>query len=80
MKWQQNVIPGGEDAGGAVPWALVGVVLASAAAIPALPARAADEKPDILVIFGDDIGQANIGTFTHGLMGYQTPNIDRIAR
>ena len=36
-------------------------------------------RPNILVIFGDDIGQSNISAYTHGLMGYQTPNIDRIA-
>jgi arylsulfatase A-like enzyme len=37
------------------------------------------EKPNILVIWGDDIGQSNISAYTRGLMGYQTPNIDRIA-
>ena len=42
-------------------------------------ARAAD-KPNILVIWGDDIGQSNISTYTHGLMGYKTPNIDRVAQ
>jgi len=36
-------------------------------------------KPNILVVWGDDIGQSNISTFTHGLMGFETPNIDRIA-
>jgi len=36
-------------------------------------------KPNILVIWGDDIGQSNISAYTHGVMGYQTPNIDRIA-
>jgi arylsulfatase len=36
-------------------------------------------KPNILVIFGDDIGQSNISAYTFGLMGYRTPNIDRIA-
>ena len=36
-------------------------------------------KPNILVIWGDDIGQSNISYYTHGLMGYKTPNIDRIA-
>jgi arylsulfatase A-like enzyme len=41
-------------------------------------ARAADGKPNILVIFGDDIGQANISRYTHGVVGYMTPNIDRI--
>ena len=43
-------------------------------------AGAADKKPNILVIFGDDVGQANISVFTKGLMGYHTPNIDRLAR
>src|SRR6516164_8531756 len=36
-------------------------------------------KPNILVIFGDDVGQANLSAYTRGLMGYKTPNIDRIA-
>ena len=36
-------------------------------------------KPNILVVWGEDIGQSNISYFTHGLMGYETPNIDRIA-
>jgi len=36
-------------------------------------------KPNILVIWGDDIGQSNLSCYTHGLMGYRTPNIDRIA-
>ncbi|WP_045387282.1 arylsulfatase [Falsirhodobacter sp. alg1] len=36
-------------------------------------------KPNILVIFGDDIGQGNISAYTKGLMGYTTPNIDSIA-
>ena len=43
------------------------------------PASAAD-KPNILVVWGDDVGQSNISTYTHGLVGYQTPNIDRIAK
>jgi arylsulfatase len=38
------------------------------------------QRPNILVIFGDDIGQTNVSAYTHGLMGYQTPNIDRLAR
>jgi len=40
----------------------------------------AQEKPNILVIWGDDIGQSNISAYTMGMMGYTTPNIDRIAR
>jgi len=40
----------------------------------------AEKKPNILVIWGDDIGQSNISAYTRGLVGYRTPNIDRIAR
>jgi arylsulfatase len=39
----------------------------------------AADKPNILVVWGDDIGRSNISYFTHGMMGYKTPNIDRIA-
>ena len=42
-------------------------------------ANAQNEKPNILVIWGDDIGQSNISAYTMGLVGYETPNIDRIA-
>src|ERR1700753_4437894 len=38
------------------------------------------EKPNILVIWGDDIGISNLSCYSDGLMGYRTPNIDRIAR
>ena len=41
-------------------------------------ARAA-KKPNIVVIWGDDIGLSNLSAYTEGLMGYHTPNIDRIA-
>jgi arylsulfatase len=37
-------------------------------------------KPNILVIFGDDIGQSQVSAYSMGVMGYRTPNIDRIAR
>jgi arylsulfatase A-like enzyme len=39
----------------------------------------AAEKPNILVIWGDDIGYWNPSYINHGMMGYKTPNIDRIA-
>ena len=39
----------------------------------------AQEKPNILVIWGDDIGQFNVSAYNNGMMGYRTPNIDRIA-
>jgi arylsulfatase A-like enzyme len=41
---------------------------------------ASGRKPNILVIFGDDIGVPQISAYTMGMMGYRTPNIDRIAR
>ena len=49
-----------------------------AAAAPMASAQA-QQKPNILVIFGDDIGQTNISAYSEGLVGYRTPNIDRIA-
>ncbi len=42
-------------------------------------AQPAGGKPNILVIFGDDIGIANVSAYSDGVMGYETPNIDRIA-
>ena len=42
--------------------------------------HAQTDRPNILVIWGDDVGITNISAYSHGLMGYQTPNIDRIAR
>src|SRR5690349_19924667 len=49
-------------------------------AAPSAAAPAGDRKPNILVIFGDDIGIPQISAYTMGMMGYRTPNIDRIAR
>jgi arylsulfatase len=42
--------------------------------------RRASDKPNILVIWGDDIGITNLSCYSDGLMGYRTPNIDRLAR
>lgn len=50
---------------------LLGVLAAS-------PGFGQDKKPNILVIFGDDVGQSNISAYSRGLMGFFTPNIDRI--
>jgi arylsulfatase A-like enzyme len=44
------------------------------------PAAAQQKKPNILVIWGDDIGQFNISAYNMGMMGYKTPNIDRLAK
>jgi len=52
---------------------------AGLAAVMAAPALAQDTKPNILVIWGDDIGITNISAYTDGIVGYRTPNIDRIA-
>src|SRR5258705_4677726 len=38
------------------------------------------KKPNILIIWGDDIGWFNISAYNHGIMGYKTPNIDRVAK
>ena len=42
--------------------------------------RARADKPNIVVIWGDDIGITNLSCYSDGLMGYRTPNIDRIAQ
>ena len=54
---------------GLIVWALCLSPLVSLAA----------DKPNILIIWGDDIGISNISVNTRGMMGYRTPNIDRIA-
>jgi hypothetical protein len=57
------------------------VLIVSAALMCAVvPAMAADKKPNILVIWGDDIGIYNISAYNLGVMGYRTPSIDRIAK
>jgi arylsulfatase A-like enzyme len=65
-------------------WSTALIALAfvvSATAIgPAHAQQTAANKPNILVIFGDDIGVANVSAYSLGLMGYRTPNIDRIAK
>ena len=44
------------------------------------PALAQQKKPNILIIWGDDIGYWNVSAYNQGMMGYKTPNIDRIAK
>jgi arylsulfatase len=58
------------------PQSLYGLLALTAISITAN----AQDKPNILVIWGDDVGQSNISAYTMGLMGYRTPNIDRIAK
>src|SRR5262245_13140974 len=40
----------------------------------------AAEKPNIVIIWGDDVGQSDISAYSMGLMGFKTPNIDRVAK
>src|SRR5262245_27409933 len=56
---------------------LIGIL---ACAFIALEASAQQRKPNIVVIFGDDIGTSNVSAYSSGLMGYETPNIDRLAK
>ena len=54
---------------------ILGVLLLCSAGM-----MAQQKKPNILIIWGDDIGQFNVGAYNMGMMGYKTPNIDRIGK
>lgn len=60
--------------------AALGLLLLSGSAYAQEAAKTPPGKPNILVIFGDDIGQTNVSAYTMGVVGYRTPNIDRIAQ
>ena len=57
------------------------VLVAASALASAAPIQTAQaqQRTNIVIIWGDDIGQSNISAYSRGLMGYQTPNIDRVA-
>ena len=57
----------------------VGRLLALSVMLMATAPALAQDKPNILFIMGDDIGIDNISAYSHGLMGYKTPNIDQLA-
>jgi arylsulfatase A-like enzyme len=59
---------------------LLALALTLVFALTAPSAWAANKKPNILIIWGDDIGEFNISAYNMGMMGYKTPNIDSIAR
>jgi arylsulfatase A-like enzyme len=61
-------------------WIPLLLVVLALGAVGLAEAQAQEKKPTILIIFGDDVGQSNISAYTHGLMGYKTPNIDRVSR
>jgi arylsulfatase A-like enzyme len=67
MKWTSKAV-------------LAFTALCIALGVAVLPASAQQKKPNILVIFGDDIGYYNLSAYNQGMMGYHTPNIDRIAK
>jgi arylsulfatase len=62
------------------------IIVAITLALPLLMSAGAHaqqpqpQRPNIVIIWGDDIGQSNISAYSHGVMGYKTPNIDRIAK
>src|SRR3981189_1934317 len=61
-------------------WSLISAILAAVAMTQSPSAAVAQQQPpNILVIMGDDIGYWNISAYNRGMMGYRTPNIDRIA-
>ena len=64
MKWQSVLI------------GLAVLALLSGAGGPA----EAQQRPNVLIIWDDDIGYWNVSAYNQGMMGYKTPNIDRIAR
>ena len=59
---------------------MCGALLAQSFAPVAVVAQPTKKKPNILVIWGDDIGQFNVSAYNNGMMGYKTPNIDRVAK
>jgi arylsulfatase len=79
---RRDLLLGGTSLAAALTLSATGVI-GSAQAQPAQQPASGQPlggRPNILVIMGDDIGQSNISAYTFGLMGYRTPNIDRIAR
>jgi arylsulfatase A-like enzyme len=60
-------------------WGMTCLMASATLAFSAGLALAQEQKPNILVIWGDDIGQFNTSAYNRGMMGYMTPNIDRIA-
>jgi arylsulfatase len=77
---RRNILLGGTTLAAASALAATAPVQTAQAQQRPAPPAPAGQRPNILVIFGDDIGQTNVSAYSFGLMGYKTPNIDRIAR
>lgn len=76
---RRNILLGGTSLVAASTLAAAPMQVAQAQQPQPAPTPAAGGKPNILVIFGDDIGVPQVSAYTMGMMGYRTPNIDRIA-
>jgi arylsulfatase A-like enzyme len=73
-------VSGGNKGRFACRFALASLLGLIASLCVAQVAQAQAKKPNILVIFGDDVGQTDISAYSLGVMGFHTPNIDRIAK
>jgi arylsulfatase len=65
---------------GALLTALAILALAGVATPAAGQQKSAAKRPNIVIFWGDDIGQSNVSAYSLGVMGYKTPNIDRVAK
>jgi arylsulfatase A-like enzyme len=65
---------------GKYPISIAALAFVFTASVQAQQPAAGGKKTNIVVFWGDDIGQSNVSAYSHGVMGYRTPNIDRIAR
>jgi arylsulfatase A-like enzyme len=77
---RRNILLGGTSIAAATAISAVDRTRVAQAQQSQQSAAPSGRKPNILVIFGDDVGQTNISAYSFGLMGYRTPNIDRVAR
>ena len=59
---------------------LTALTVAAATMVAMAPARAADKKPNIVFIMGDDIGMWNIGAYHRGMMAGKTQHLDKLAK
>src|SRR5215831_10999331 len=73
---RRNLLLGGSALAAASALAAGPSIRMAQAQQPPAPAQAGARRPNILVIFGDDIGIPQISAYTMGMMGYRTPNID----
>ncbi|MBT1513403.1 arylsulfatase [Bradyrhizobium sp. SRL28] len=77
---RRKILLGGTSLAAATAISAVDRTQVAQAQQPQQPPAPSGRRPNILVIWGDDVGIANISAYSFGLMGYKTPNIDRIAR